>query len=127
MLKLLLMTYGKVIALSPLVIEKLNMLKYLSILLLSMFSVACGHKEKIVVETKVIAVVVHKEHFNKPSLPPPPDKQEYLQASDRQRTGLLKVYADNLQGHIAKLYAMLDSIESNMNKTKQTLEKDNKP
>ncbi len=101
------------------------MLRIFVLMIVSAFIAGCaGTTKEIIVKKQPVAVTVPKEYFIKPGIPSPPEKDKYMTSTDRERTGLLKNYIDDLSATIEKLIVQINKIEETMNATKQRIEQE---
>ncbi len=100
-------------------------LKISVLLILAFVLSACGTKTELIVKKELVPVTVNEVYFKKPEVPTPPNKEAFMKATDRERIGLLKIYSEQLLATVGKLFAQIDSIESEMNNSKQIIEKGN--
>lgn len=80
---------------------------------------------EVVYKDRIVAVTTDQSYFITKTTPRPPDRQEFMEVSDRERVVLSTAYAKQLLSLVKELKAQIVMIYEVEQKTKQTLEKEN--
>ncbi len=103
------------------------MFKFITMIFVSLFLVACGTTAPIVAKTKKEAVVVPDSFFKEPDAPTPPDREAYIKANPKERETMLAQYIQSLHGVIKDYKDTLKSVYDSMKTSEKLINEGTKP